>query len=37
MVCVRDDHGQIELIELDNHINDEAFAVAAANKLVELM
>jgi uncharacterized protein (UPF0261 family) len=35
--AVRENRGDVSLIELDNHINDEAFAEAAANKLIELM
>ncbi|HUE72013.1 MAG TPA: Tm-1-like ATP-binding domain-containing protein [Pirellulaceae bacterium] len=35
--AIRVSHGSAELIEMDNHINDEAFAVAAAKKLVALM
>lgn len=34
---VREHCGDVELIELDNHINDPAFAEAAANKLLSLM
>jgi uncharacterized protein (UPF0261 family) len=34
---VREHHGGVELVELDNHINDPEFAEAAANKLIELM
>ncbi|MFV1968749.1 MAG: Tm-1-like ATP-binding domain-containing protein [Pirellulaceae bacterium] len=34
---VRQNRGSIELIELDNHINDDAFAETAAHKLLELM
>jgi uncharacterized protein (UPF0261 family) len=34
---IRRTHGSVELIELDNHINDEAFAVACAGKLLELI
>ncbi len=34
---IRQHHGQVELIELDAHINDEPFATAAARKLIELM
>ena len=35
--AIRTTHGSAELIELDNHINDTAFAEAAARKLLELM
>ncbi|MEQ8786367.1 MAG: Tm-1-like ATP-binding domain-containing protein [Pirellulaceae bacterium] len=35
--AVRQHHGAVELIELDAHINDDAFAKAAANKLIALM
>jgi len=35
--AVRGHHGDVELLELDQHINDEAFAEAAARKLLELM
>lgn len=31
------DHGKVEIVEMDNHINDEAFANAAAQKLIDLM
>jgi uncharacterized protein (UPF0261 family) len=31
------DKNKVELIELDNHINDEAFAVAMVDKLIELI
>ncbi len=34
---IRRTHGSVELVELDNHINDEAFAVACARKLLELI
>jgi uncharacterized protein (UPF0261 family) len=34
---IRRAHGSVELVELDNHINDEAFAVACAGKLLELI
>jgi uncharacterized protein (UPF0261 family) len=34
---VREHCGDVELVELDNHINDPAFAEAAANKLLSLM
>jgi uncharacterized protein (UPF0261 family) len=34
---IRRTHGSVELIELDNHINDEAFAVACTGKLLELI
>jgi uncharacterized protein (UPF0261 family) len=35
--AIRASHGTVELIEMDNHINDEAFAVAAAKRLLELI
>jgi uncharacterized protein (UPF0261 family) len=35
--AIRQHHGPIELIELDNHINDRTFAEAAARKLLELI
>lgn len=34
---IRKTHGSAELLELDNHINDEAFAEAAARKLLQLL
>ena len=34
---VRKHHGEVELIEMDNHINDPAFAETVAKKLIELM
>jgi uncharacterized protein (UPF0261 family) len=34
---IRRTHGSVELIELDNHINDEAFAAAAAERLLALL
>ena len=34
---IRDHRGDVELVELDLHINDEAFAVAAAEKLLALI
>jgi uncharacterized protein (UPF0261 family) len=34
---IRRTHGSAELVELDNHINDEAFAVACARKLLKLI
>lgn len=34
---IRATHGTVELIELDNHINDVAFAQAAARKLLNLI
>jgi uncharacterized protein (UPF0261 family) len=34
---VRINHGSVELIELDQHINDPAFAETAARKLIELL
>lgn len=35
--AIRREAPQVETIELDAHLNDEAFAVAAAKKLLELM
>jgi uncharacterized protein (UPF0261 family) len=35
--AVREYHGDIELVELPNHINDAEFAEAAASKLLHLM
>lgn len=35
--AVRQHHGPVELIELDAHINDAAFAEAAARKLIDLI
>lgn len=35
--AIRSSHGRVELVELDLHINDNAFAEAAANKLIQLM
>jgi uncharacterized protein (UPF0261 family) len=34
---IRRTHGNIELVELDRHINDAEFAMAAATKLLELL
>ena len=34
---IRRTHGSIELVEMDNHINDEVFAVACARKLLALL
>ncbi len=34
---IRSSHGSVELIELELHINDKAFAEAAAKKLIQLM
>ena len=34
---IRKHHGRAELIELDQHINDAAFAETAARKLIEMM
>jgi uncharacterized protein (UPF0261 family) len=34
---IRRTHGAVELVELDCHINDDAFAVACARKLLELI
>lgn len=35
--AVREHHGNVELIEVDQHINDDVFAEAAAQKLIELL
>jgi uncharacterized protein (UPF0261 family) len=35
--AIRSQLASVELIELDAHINDESFATAAANKLIELI
>ena len=35
--AVRENIGSVPITELDHHINDAAFAEAAANKLIELM
>jgi uncharacterized protein (UPF0261 family) len=35
--AIREHHGEVELVELDAHVNDTAFADAAARKLIELM
>jgi uncharacterized protein (UPF0261 family) len=35
--AIRRDHGAAELIELDAHINDAAFAETAAGKLIEML
>lgn len=35
--ALRCNHGAIELLDVDAHINDEGFAVAAAGKLLKLM
>jgi uncharacterized protein (UPF0261 family) len=35
--AIRSSHGSVELVELDEHINDTAFAEAAAQKLIQLM
>lgn len=35
--AIRESHGQVELVEMDNHINDPAFAEAAAGKLIEML
>ena len=35
--AIRAHHGSVELIEMDHHINDEAFAVAAAKKLLAML
>ena len=34
---IRETHGLAELIEMDDHINDPAFAEAAARQLLELI
>jgi uncharacterized protein (UPF0261 family) len=34
---IRNHHGRAELLELDQHINDAAFADAAARKLIEMI
>lgn len=34
---IRVTHGNTELLELDNHINDAAFAESAARKLLDLI
>jgi uncharacterized protein (UPF0261 family) len=34
---IRRTHGHVELIEMDNHINDPAFAEAAAGKLLSML
>ena len=35
--AIRRQHGSVELVQMNNHINDAAFASAAANKLLELL
>ena len=35
--AIRSSHGGVELVERDEHINDHAFAEAAAEKLLQLM
>jgi uncharacterized protein (UPF0261 family) len=35
--AIRSSHGSVELVERDEHINDPAFAEAAAAKLIQLM
>lgn len=35
--AIRQNHGNVELIELHNHINDQQFAEAAAHKLLKLI
>ena len=35
--AIRAHRGDVELIEMDNHVNDDAFAEAAAKKLLDLM
>jgi uncharacterized protein (UPF0261 family) len=34
---IRETHGSTEVLELDNHINDTAFAEAVARKLLDLI
>ncbi len=34
---IRSSHGSVELVARDEHVNDRAFAEAAANKLIQLM
>ncbi len=34
---IRATHGLVEVIEMDNHVNDAAFAEAAARRLLELL
>ena len=33
---IRATHGRVKLVELDNHVNDAAFADAAAKRLLQL-
>jgi uncharacterized protein (UPF0261 family) len=35
--AIRERHGNVELIEIDAHINDEAFAIIAAEKILSLL
>ncbi len=35
--AIRENHGTVALVEIDQHINDPDFADAAAKKLLELM
>lgn len=35
--AIRDSHGDVDVIEFDNHINDAVFAAAAAEKLLEMI
>ncbi len=35
--AIRSSHGSVELVEIDAHINDNTFAEAAAQKLIQLM
>ncbi|HWL74785.1 MAG TPA: Tm-1-like ATP-binding domain-containing protein, partial [Burkholderiaceae bacterium] len=35
--AIRTHRGSVELVELDNHINDPAFAEAAAKRLIQLI
>lgn len=35
--AIRSSHGRVQLVERDEHINDPAFAEAAAQKLIQLM
>jgi len=35
--AIRDNRGDVELIELDAHINDSEFSERAANELIEMI
>ena len=35
--AIRRNRGSVEIVEMDHHINDSAFAEAAAAKLIELL